>query len=105
MQAIPRADNQTDPDLSKNLSGMSDLKLLTHDELEELTGLSRKTIDEWRRNWGFPYIQQDDNCQIYFPVGEIKEWIRERVSQQQNDLDEEDRDNLVGQIQNQSILE
>ncbi|MFB6347367.1 MAG: helix-turn-helix transcriptional regulator [bacterium] len=87
------------------LESEPDLRLLTYDELIHRTGLNRKTIDEWRNNWGFPYIQQDDHCQIYFPVGEIKRWIRSRVKQSASKSDEPDRDDVVGEIQEQSILQ
>jgi predicted DNA-binding transcriptional regulator AlpA len=68
--------------LINDLGSVRDLKLLTYAELEKLTGLSRKTIDDWKDNWGLPYIQKDKHCQIYFPVGPIKSWIREKIDNQ-----------------------
>lgn len=84
-----------------DLGSLPDLKLLTYEELEELTGLSRKTIDEWRKNWDFPYIQRDKHCQIYFPVGEIRDWLQDRVEQQKK---MKKSDDVVEDIKSQSIL-
>ena len=84
----------------------SDLRLLTYDELIHRTGLNRKTIDEWRNNWGFPYIQQNDHCQIYFPVGEIKEWVKKRVEDQRSsDQAQQNRDQLVDEIEGTSVIQ
>lgn len=83
------------------LQQREDLELLDYDQLLELTGLSRKTVERWRREWGFPYIQQDEGCQIYFPVGPVKKWIQDRVQP----TDETTRGELADDIRNQEILE
>jgi predicted DNA-binding transcriptional regulator AlpA len=54
-------------------------KLLTPNDVAEITGLSVETLAQWRsQKRGIPYVKISHNCVRYRQV-DVDQWVRERI--------------------------
>ena len=54
-------------------------KLLTTDEVAEMTGLSRETLAQWRsQKRGIPYLKISRNC-VRYRQADLDTWLADRL--------------------------
>jgi excisionase family DNA binding protein len=63
----------------KKLASSGSTKLLTAQEVAELTGLSIETLAQWRsQERGIPFVKISRNC-VRYRQSDLDVWIEERI--------------------------
>lgn len=69
------------PEASATIRG----RLLTPDDLAEITGLSAETLAQWRsQRRGIPFIKISRNC-VRYREADLERWLQERIVRVEND--------------------
>jgi predicted DNA-binding transcriptional regulator AlpA len=60
-------------------------RLLTAENLAEITGLSTETLAQWRsQKRGIPYVKISRNC-VRYRQADLDRWLEERIVRVEND--------------------
>lgn len=60
-------------------------RLLTPENLAEITGLSTETLAQWRsQRRGIPFVKISRNC-VRYRQADLDRWLEERIVRVQND--------------------
>jgi predicted DNA-binding transcriptional regulator AlpA len=75
----------------KALNGIAVTRLLTTEDVAELTGLSVETLAQWRsQRKGIPYLKISRNC-VRYRQGDLDGWLSERIVRTDQDRPEQRR--------------
>jgi phage terminase Nu1 subunit (DNA packaging protein) len=81
---------QTDPRRSALATGG---RLLTAENLAEITGLSIETLAQWRsQRRGIPFVKISRNC-VRYRQEDLDRWLEERIVRVENDPSHARRNN------------
>ena len=68
-------------------------RLLTPEEVAELTGLSVETLAQWRsQRRGIPFVKLSRNC-VRYRQADLDAWIEQRIVRVENDSSNARRNN------------